>query len=326
MILSGLLTLLFSQSVAWAAPVEIPFTEGDQILLRGVNAQITVQTVAGAVGPGSKLRITGLNEAGWSWERRDQVIAIDGPEGDSRRSLADQLKNPGARAVLEISGPSLPMEIHLRDGLVTLNRGQHEARVHMKSGRVVANSRTGTLRSSVLKGDVSVNDSNGRTDVDVYQGNINLKNCKGETDVALFGGALAVDQGSGTLSLNVSNATAKIQKFNGTLQVESRKGAVSGTGLQGRIEGTSAEGNFNFQVTGETDVNIKSQSGRVNVQLPPASGAMLNLMTGEGEIQVPSELKVARGALEKSVRGRVRGEGGKISVVVRSQEGTIVVK
>jgi hypothetical protein len=50
------------------------------------------------------------------------------------------------------------------------------------------------------------------------------------------------------------------------------------------------------------------------------------LFTVDGEIFVPKELKVNRLSSEKSVRGRLRGEAQRGSIVVRSQEATILVK
>ena len=71
---------------------------------------------------------------------------------------------------------------------------------------------------------------------------------------------------------------------------------------------------------------MKAKAGKVNITPPAASGASVNLFTVDGEIFVPKELKVNRLSSEKSVRGRLRGEAQRGSIVVRSQEATILVK
>lgn len=317
----GLLIFSFS-SLTFGAVVGVPLQEGDRILLTGANAQVIVT----ATGGPRQLTLKGATEGGWSWQRQGSVIEIQGPVADSRRGLQDQLKNPGPRAQIEISGPSIPTEIHLRDGIVNLMQGSQEARVHLRNGRIVSMGRSGSLKASLNKGEISVNDGSGALDLDIYQGNVVLKNLQVEGDVQVFGGQISIDQSRGRLSLTSSNAVTRIQKFTGTLQMENGKGIFTGTDLQGRVEGTSAEGAVNLKIIGETEVHLKTQAARVQVNLPAASGALLNLATAEGDLLVPSELKVVRTASEKSVKGRVKGETGKVSVTVRSQEGSIVVK
>ncbi|HRO67626.1 MAG TPA: DUF4097 family beta strand repeat-containing protein, partial [Pseudobdellovibrionaceae bacterium] len=305
------------------APVDVPVGANDKIILKGMNAQVSY-----SVQPGTpSVRVNGLEEAGWTWEKSENRIHLLGPQADSRRGLEEQLRTPGKRAVVEIVGASAPVEIHLRDGVVNLNKGSHEATVTLRNGKVTALGRSGSLKAQVMKGEVFVSDGSGRVDIDVYQGQLTLRNLSPvEGEAYLFGGQLLVDTVKGTLAVTTSESTAKVQKFNGTLVVENGKGAWTGTALQGRVEGSSAEGSISLQLIGETDVSFKAQSGRVSVQLPKASGASLNLQTREGEISVPSEVRVNRGHLEKSVRGRLRGEAGRFNVMVRSQEGGIVVR
>ena len=316
----GIVGFSFSAAVASTNAMEVQ--DGDQLLVTGVNAQVNFVSI-----PGSRqLSLRGATENGWHLERRDHLLVIEGPQGDSRKAVLDQLKAPGPREIIDLQGPSMPIEIHLREGTVFLNKGQHEARVDLKNGHLTSTGRSGLLKASVLKGDVVVSDGTGPIDLDVYQGSISLKNLQVEGDIQVFGGSISVDQSRGRLSLNTNQALSKIQKFSGTLILENGKGTVTGNGLQGRIEGSSAEGAVHLQIVGETEVHLKTQTARVQIQLPPTSGALLSLTTNEGDIAVPSELKVNRGALEKTVRGRVKGEAGKVSVTVRSQEGSIVVK
>ena len=96
--------------------------------------------------------------------------------------------------------------------------------------------------------------------------------------------------------------------------------------FQGRLEGQNQEGTVTIQMAMDSEVDVKAKAGKVNITPPAASGASVNLFTVDGEIFVPKELKVNRLSSEKSVRGRLRGEAQRGSIVVRSQEATILVK
>lgn len=313
-----LATLLAAPAFA----LDVPVTDGDRLVIRATSVQITVTAVPGATA----LKINDGGSGGWNWSRDDRSVIFQGNEPDSRKAVTEALRSPPARQTLTVEGPSIPVEIHALDGTVTLNRGQQEARVTLKNGRVVASQRAGGLRVSGMKTDVTVTDSTGRVDLDVYQGTVSLKNLKADADIDLFGGQMTAEQGQGTWSFTTARGSSKLNKFSGTLQLDLGKGSLAATGLQGRVEGQTGESGVQLQVQPETEINLKSQAGRIQVQLPPASGAALNLVTGDGDISVPSELRVTRTPAEKSARGRLKGQAGRIQVVVRSAEGNIVVK
>jgi hypothetical protein len=141
-----------------------------------------------------------------------------------------------------------------------------------------------------------------------------------------FSGQLQSEKVRGVMIVAAQQSTSKINQGAGTLQFENGKGVFSVVGFQGRVEGQNQEGAVSVNVPLEGEVDVRSKSGRVSIQLPPASGASLNLLTTEGEIVVPGELKVVKQSTEKSVRGRLRGDAQKATVFVRSQDGTISVK
>lgn len=324
-VLVAIVALVGGSLRTYAAPVDIPLGAEDRITLKGFAAQVSYNVNA---NPGARqLRVSGLEEAGWVWQKEGSRILLLGPEGDSRRSLEEQMRNPGRRAVIEITGSSAPIEIHLREGAVNLNRGQHGAVVNLRNGKVTAIGRTGSLKTQVMKGEVFVSDGSGQVVADVYDGKLTLRNLKQlEGEAALFSGQLMVENAGGHLSLVSSQATTKVQKFSGTLNIENGKGSWSGTAIEGRVEGQSDEGAMSVQVKGESDVNLKSHSGRITVELPKTSGANLNLRTQEGDLRIPGDQKIVRNGSEKSFRGRLKGEAGKMSVTIRSQEGSILIR
>lgn len=305
----------------FAMGLDVPVQAGDQVLLSGVSAQVNYTVVPGL----TVLRMTDPSSVGWSFDRRDRRVVIEGPGPGSRASVGETLRQGTPRVTLDIQGPSLPLEIHLRDGAVVLSKGSHDARISLQQGRVESRQRTGGLRVAGRKVDVTVAESSGRLTFDIYQGSVTLKNHQGDSEIELFAGQLVADQISGTMAATTHSASGKVQKFSGTLQLDLGKGPFTATGVQGRVEGQSSEGAVSLQILPDTEVDLRSQSGRVQVQVPAGTGGSVNLSTG-GEILVPVGVSVARTPAEKVARGRLRGSGGRIQVTVRSVDGSIVVK
>ena len=315
-----LISLAQNGGAPTAAPLEMTVQEGDQILVQGLHAHVTL---TGA--PTSTLKVKGLGDS-FVFERKDGTLWIHAKESDNRKEWKDGLKEwERTKASLEISGPALPTEIHLRQGSVYLLKWNKDARVELREGSVHVAQSNGAFRLNLHKGEVVASDVGGRLNLDMYQGSVSLKQMNVDADLRLFGSSLNVDGGRGHWSVAASNANAKLAKFSGTLQLDLSKGSLSATAFQGRAEGQAGESSVTLAGLPETDVNLKSTNGRLQVSLPPATGAFLNLATMDGELVGPPDVRVNRTATEKTIRTRYRGEGS-LTVTLRSQDGNIVVK
>lgn len=319
------LILLFS-SASFAAQFEVPLKEGDRIVVRGLSAQV-VLTGQG----GSTIRITGPEEGSQAGryvvQKRDQVIEVQMNEFGSKKEYRDALAKPGAyNRKIEISGASVPVEIHLRDGSVTLQKWTKETNINLVQGKVVSVNGSGTLQAHVQKGEISVSDHNGKVVTDTYNAAVNLRNLSGDIESQSFAGNLVLDKVKGFASVNSQQANVKVTQSSGTLQFENGKGPIAIQTFQGRIEGQTGEGAVTLSFLAESELNLKAKSGRIQIQSPANSGASVNLTTVDGDISVPKELRVNRMGAEKNVRGRLRGEAQKGSIFVRSQEGSISLR
>lgn len=327
-------SLLFFASVLILVPraeavlaFEITPQEIDRIVVIGLEAQVQLQGQANA----QKLRVTGIGEtteAGqFTLERKDRTLFIKMQEYSDKREWKEALSKPiGKRKILDFVGAPVPVEIQLRDGIVNAQRWSKEIKVALVKGKVVSVGGSATLAIQIQNGNASVQDQSSKVSVDIYKGNLDVKNLQGDLDGSVFAGSLTVDKSKGFLQITTAQSTAKILQSSGTLQFENVKGALITQQFVGRVDGTTGEGNVNIGILSDTDVHVKSQTGRVIIQTTPGSGAMLNLSTAEGEIVAPNEIKVNRTATEKTVRGRLRGGEQKGSIVVRSQEGNINIK
>lgn len=315
----------FLQS-AMAASFEVPVVDGDRLILNGLEAQVQF---VGRVG--NTMRISGVDEAAsegaYTLTKKDNVITIKMADYAGKRSWLSALPRASSLArKIEITGPAIPAEVHLKGGSVVAQKWAKDLKVSLTQGRASAVGGAGTVQIYVQLGDVNVQDHVGKVDVDSYNGTMSLRNIQGDVSAALFAGQLQIEKLRGFLTLATQQSNSKVNQSSGTIQFENGKGTLNIQSFQGRMEGQSQDGPVTIAMTLDSEVDVKSKSGRVNIQMPPSSGASLNLLTVDGDITVPSELKVTKLSGEKSVRGRLRGDAQRGSVFVRSQEGTISVK
>lgn len=320
-----ILAQFFLQS-AMGASFEVPVAEGNRLVLKGLEAQVQF---VGQVG--NSMKVNGVDESGaegtYTLSKSGNVIEIKMNEYSGKRSWLSLLpKSFALTKKIEITGPALPTEVHLRGGTVVAQKWSKDLKVSLTQGRVSVANGLGTVRIYVQKGDISVQDHAGKVEADAYNGTMSLRNIQGDVDASLFAGQLQIEKMRGLLTLATQQSSSKINQSTGTIQFENGKGSLNIQGFQGRMEGQNQEGAVTIGMTLDSEVDVKSKSGRVNIQVPPGSGVALNLLTFEGEITVPSELKVTKLSAEKSVRGRLRGDAQRGAIFVRSQDGTISVK
>lgn len=309
-----------------AATFDINISEGDRLVLKGLEAQ--VQLVA---QPGAALRISGVDQSGaegtFTLEKKDNVIEVRMNEYSGKRNWLNTLSKAVTQVKkIEIAGPAIPAEIQLRGGSVVAQKWSKDIKVSLTQGRVALLNGGGAGKVYVQKGEISISDHTGKVQADSYSGSVTIKGVQGDVEVSLFAGQLNVERVRGFLTLAAQQSSAKVNQGNGTIQFETGRGSLNIQGFQGRIEGQNQEGAVTVGMTLDSEVDVRSKSGRVAIQTPPGSGISLNLMSVEGEIIVPSPLRVTKLSAERSVRGRLRGDAARGSIFVRSQDGTISVK
>ncbi|MEK2645585.1 DUF4097 family beta strand repeat-containing protein [Bdellovibrio sp. BCCA] len=309
-----------------AATYEVPVAEGDRLVLKGLEAQVQV---VGQVG--NSLKVSGVEESGTEGvfvvTKKDNIIEVKMNEYAGKRSWLNILPKAASQMKkIEIWGPAMPADIQLRGGSVVAQKWSKDLKVSVTQGRVSSLGGAGSLQVYVQKGDVNIQDHTGKVSADSYSGSMALKNIQGDVDASLFAGSLNIEKVRGFLSLSTQQSNSKVNLSSGTIQFENGKGSMNIQAFQGRMEGQNQEGSVAITMLLDSEVDVKTKSGKVSVQTPPSSGASLNLLTTEGEILVPSEIKVTKLSAEKSVRGRLRGDAQRGSIFVRSQDGTISVK
>jgi len=320
--------LVFSASPQAQAALafEVAPQDVERIIVVGLDAQVQLTGQPNA----PKLRVSGLDDTSdagnFALERKDRVLFIKMQEFSDKKEWKEALGRAPKRRLLEFTGAPVPVEIQLREGQVNSQKWSKELKVSLVKGRVTANGGTASLSVQLQTGDATIVDQSSKVVADVYKGNLTVRNLQGDLEGSVFAGHLTVEKSKGVLALTTTQSAAKILQSSGTLQFENGKGSLVTQQFSGRVDGQTGEGGVSLGILPDTDVHVKAVTGRVSVQTVAGSGAMLNLLSTEGEITVPNDLTVNRSATEKSVRGRLRGGEQKGSIVIRSQEGNIVVK
>lgn len=316
----GAITFALS-SAALSAVSEFPVRGNEKILISVPEAVLNVQT-----NPSLKtLRVNLVDGA-----QDDYQVTLNEGVIDVRSKEALSKENFGQfspkKRIIEIQGPALPLEVHLFDGQVSVQKWNKETLLHVQKGRIVLRDSSGTAKIYSQSGEIQVLSHQGRVEVDTYKGNVIVRELTGDMDLENFSGETTVDKGKGFISINQGQGSAKVLASSGTLQFELVKGILNSQNFSGRVEGQTLEGPVNIQLANDGEVNVKSQSGRVTIQSLASSGAALNLTTVDGDILGPNYLKVSRDGSQKSLRGRLKGDNQKGSIVVRTQDGAIVLK
>ncbi len=313
---------VFAQTQSY---VDVSLMTNDVLVIKGLDLQISLQKTAGTA-----LRITGLDSSSspgsYRAERKGNKIFVVMNEYDSKKDWKNVLSQKSNRKkVIEIRGPAIPVEIYGRDSVININQWPNKVEAHLVNGKI--NSQYGRdLTFSFNSGEAIISEGQGYIKGNVSQGQLNIKNSQVDGDLQVQRGQVSLDKINGRWSFNTQSSAVKVNQGQGVLQIENQKGVWNVSKFKGRVDGQMRDGNMNLSLLQDSEASIKSQTGKIQVQVPQGAGAYLNLLSSEGDLFLPGDLKANRGGNEKSYRGRLRGESQKISVTARSQEGVIILK
>lgn len=319
----ALLALNSFSFLAQAANFEVPLKGSEKMQ---VNVpQAVLQITANPNLKSAKVQLNGQAQADYVVVVENGVIEVKRRELLSKEAFAN-FKPEAAKYPIEIQAPSMPLEVHMYDGQVSLSKWDKEALVQLQKGKMLFKDGNGTLSVHGQTGDISIINHQGRLDLDAYKVQLNIKELTGDANIGNFAGDSSINGAKGFISISQDQGGTKVTESSGTLNFEIGKSTLSSQAFNGRVEGQTQEGAVNVVMSSETEVNVKSQSGRVTVHSAKGSGASVNLATVEGDISGPNYLKLNRESGQKSMRGRLNGEVQKGSILVRSQEGAIVLR
>ncbi|MCE3010177.1 MAG: DUF4097 family beta strand repeat-containing protein [Proteobacteria bacterium] len=227
----------------------------------------------------------------------------------------------------EINGSPLKTEVFLGEGALAVQKWSQELSVTAQKAKVlIQNSSASSSLVSLHRGDLQVIDSTGTLAVDSYSANVSVKQHMGDLRIENFSGETFLEKVKGNMNIQQAGNQMKVVGSSGTISFDLLKGQASVQSFIGRVDGQSMEGAVSLIYAPETEMNVKTKSGRVTVQIPAGQGPYLSLTANDGEILVPASIKVSREAAQKTVRSRFSGGNAKGTITVRAEEGSIQVR
>lgn len=318
-----LVPLLCVNFKAQAAQFDVPLKGSEKLLIN--IPQGMLQITANPALKAARIQLNGMASSEYGVYNEGGVVTVRSKNSITKDSFLNTKMEP-AKYPIEIQAPSLPMELHLMEGQVQVSQWSQEAFVQLQKGKIISRSGNGGLIVHNQSGEISITDHQGRVDVDAYKAQLTVKNLTGDADFENFAGENNIEKARGFISVSQDQGSTKLSGSSGTLKFEIGKATLSSQNFAGRVEGQTQEGPINIVMSPESDVNVKSQSGRVTVHSANGSAPSLNLATTDGDILGPQYLKVNRESGLKTLRGRMNGEAQKGSVFIRSQDGAIVIR
>lgn len=312
-LVSGMVLLLVP-TFGFAAVTKWPLQPQDRVKISVGKAQVGV-----ARGTDNQLTVQSTGAC-----RELQAEAAAG-HLTLRESDLMKPRSESEMCTLQISLPSAqPLSVHILEGSLLVQKVSSDLILHIQKGRLVLREASGSAQVHVQKGDLLVQDYSGRVKADVLQAPVQIRNLQGDLELQALAGDHTIDKSKGHLHINQAQGTMKVTGSSGALNFESVRAGLNADLFGGRIEGQTQEGSIALKLTSDADVNIKSQAGKINVQAQ--GGTSVNLSTQEGELFLPAYMSMVREGTAKSIRTRIRGEGAKGSVFVRTQEGSITLR
>lgn len=199
--------------------------------------------------------------------------------------------------------------------------------------------------ASVVDGDLEVQGFQGKIDLSAVDGNTNAADLSGEVSILAVDGDVRAIKVSGTTEISLVDGDLFSESFSGRLSVHSVDGEIRVKDFHGDVESKSGDGDqylegvfqsVNVRST-DADVEIRARSGStvqsewnihtsdgdLQLYLPTPFPANVELKTGDGKINTSFPIEVSGRISESSVIGKMNGGGNLVTIQTRDGSLTI---
>lgn len=226
---------------------------------------------------------------------------------------------------IQVSGFSVPTEVYWSKGEVSARGWKNSVAVTLNTGDVEFSKMEGEVKAFVQSGNVKIADQKGNVFVNTYDGKVAVKEIDGGAEIENFSGTTSVDKVQGNVRLSSYNGRSKINDIKGGLNFDMKVGVLEVDDLDGSLRGENGDGTVRAKVVGTPDVRVRSVAGSVSLKVPRKYSAHVNVGSSEGELRIPSHIRVQRGDNMKWAVGRLQGGEREGQIFARSQSGNIVL-
>lgn len=328
----------------WAAEetksFQIPYESTQKIIIRGFKGDIEFIPTKEAQSTRIAITKTTLSVDGISddiessikrWdplvENRENVVQITFKEAPfkefwQRKDYAELIPN----FKIQITGFNLPVEVNWWQGDIKAADWKNSFQLTLQTGSVDLSNMEGEANLNVQSGSIKLIQQKGNVNIRTYDAKVVASQIEGAIEIDNFVGPTVVDKVQGAVRLNSFSGRNKFNDVKGSLNFQLKLGVLEVDDIDGSLRGENGDGQIRANIAGSPDVRIRSEGGGVNLSMSKQQSAHLNIGSVGGDIRIPSNIKIQRGANMKWAVGKIRGGGEKEgSIFARSQSGLIGV-
>lgn len=217
-------------------------------------------------------------------------------------------------ASLDVRSIGAPVELRGILGAVRAEARHEDVELIGASGPVEIVTARGNVRVEEIEGDVRIRSSRGSLAVTAVNGHV---------DALTEYGAIRIARVTRGATVRGEREQIEMREISGAIRVASQDGAIDLTEISGPIEATSREGTIRARFTGDPEGTLKSDSGRIHVELPSSARLDLDARTIRGGLRLDGAFWLEGELGKRRAVGQINGGGE--SLRLDSRRGSIDV-
>jgi|GEM_PF-1561988 len=245
----------------------------------------------------------------------ERQLTIRPPEPASQGAWFFQF-NRGMRVDYAVTAPhNTQCQLDARSGRIEVTRVAGPVRVQQKSGRTSIRSVSSDIQVVTRSGAVDLEEIGGSVVVQAASGRIMVRGAGGDVSIQSASGGVRVEQVAGSLSVESASGRVEAVEISGPARLQAASGRVSLAGAASRAELHSVSGAVKFQGPVRGDLDVRSTSGSVHLDVDPAHPFFIDAETQSGALR--SDLEARSGDApprEGAPRVKVRTLSGSIRI------------
>ena len=206
-----------------------------------------------------------------------------------------------AHADLKIAIPAgKRVDVYLAVGRVSVSNVAGDLRVDVASADVTADHVKGSLTVDTGSGDIHLTDAEGDVSLDTGSGNVTVNGMTGDE--------LKLDTGSGDVSADRVAADV--------LKIDTGSGAVTASSIRSKdVNIDTGSGGVQLDLLSDlASLYVDTGSGDVTVRIPAAFGAMVDIETSSGDIDLQDVVMKTTRLEEDHVVGEIGDGKGRVKI------------
>lgn len=188
---------------------------------------------------------------------------------------------------------------------------------------------TGRIDAETFTGSVSVTGGRDRVSASTVNGSLTIADAQGDVTAESVSGTIRIAGAEGWISAETMSGTIRVSDSRGSVVAEAIAGAiildaVAATSVEAATVGGSIE--FKGETTPDGDYYFNTHGGRILLELPSSTNAVLEVHTASGRVRIDHPAAVPQENRSRRHRSTYTLGAGGALIEVETYSGTIVVR